>query len=230
MKKFRFKVVVSILLVVSMIVMVNSAYASTAKGSMKVVSEDKVLSDIVKLITSASDFGLNNAKLTDSFKGLAYDSAYNVYAAGFEYVNTDGTGWNLTAVYDKENNRLVNLMKIDIGSEATQVQLLNGKKTVISKEETKRMMDTECSNCTSKKSYTYNEPSFMTSLFLDKTAHAFEFDWSEESQCSWASIVMCTVWGIIAGFWTGLICDVVMQYVCDNVPLADGPPTGIGVG
>lgn len=217
MKKFRLKFVVSVLLVISMLVAVNSVYASSASPRMKIVSEDKVLKNIVQLIAKAEDFGVNNAKLTDGFKGLAYDSVYKAYAAYFEHVNADGTGWNVTAVYDKEGDRLANLVKIDFGSEGGQVQLLNGKKATFSKEEAERMRESECVNC-GQNSYTYSKPSFIPALLLDQTASAF--DWSEESQCGWSSLLMCTLMGVIAGFWTGFVCDVVMQWSCGNVPLS----------
>lgn len=57
-------------------------------------------------------------------------------------------------------------------------------------------------------------------LIFDGTASAM----SESQKCSWATLVMCVLAGIVFGFWTGLICDVVWEYICENVPLAPTDP------
>lgn len=222
--KMKYKSLISVLLVVSMLFGINSVYAKKPGPILELVTEKQVGKQAIKVILEKDEvfsFSKKDRKLLqDNLAAVAYDEAKDAYVAYFEYKDDNDNGWFLMVFYDAVEKSVIDILSADIGNESTEIRTLNGKSGTMSKQETLEKID--CEDCGTSNTYSKsNDLSFVESLFIDNTANAGFCDATEQEKCGWTSVVACALIGLFTGGWGGLVCAASTMYICTYVPLSE---------
>ncbi|WP_028608383.1 hypothetical protein [Paenibacillus harenae] len=233
MVKFRMKVLVTLSLIVSLL-MLNTGFTSFANEkelTLSMVEDAKEIDNVLKNLSQNKGFNdfsdLNYGQLKKHFMGMALVPEKDVYVFAFEHVekkeNQDKTGWSLTVVYDFNNNELIDATfgvvtedTITVNNKVKNKEVTRSKEVF---EKDQKAFNKEDCGCVGSK-VVENKSGIAAVVDNLLSTPKAEAAMSESEKCGWSSVVMCAVLGVITGGWGGFICSATMMYMCTYVPLA----------
>ncbi|GAC43112.1 hypothetical protein [Paenibacillus popilliae] len=206
------------------------------KNQVRKIRDVQVIENIGKRISNNAELqaftGFSKDELTKSLYQAIYlgqsQERYSTYFITFESFNDS---WTVLSVYDADRDILIDCLNFKHAAndfwriDSRNVgNLLKGIKADVEILKNGNQQDKERRKQDFQKKYNgdaqvkseKNIISDVFSLLATPTASASGLDCKASSEtCSWVSIPYCAAAGL-AGFWPGLACSVVMQYVCSK--------------